>query len=198
MFPLFLVYVIEYTINQGIGPTLVYPVPDPSTHPFWSLIIKSVRDYYPLWQLVYQTFVFFSRSSISLGLPALPTNLLGLPALVQSFVFITLSTESAKGIFPDDVGVTIFLIFCLIAVEGFCGGLAYVNVFYRIGQEDHPDESDSEYEIERKKQEREFKIGSIGVGDSLGIMLASLLAMPTEVGLCKAQVARGKDLCRTL
>lgn len=71
-------------------------------------------------------------------------------------------------------------------------------MFYRIGQEDHPEESDSEYEVERKKQEREFKIGSIGVGDSLGIMLASLLAMPTEIGLCKAQVARGKDICRTL
>ncbi|KIO24392.1 hypothetical protein M407DRAFT_15430 [Tulasnella calospora MUT 4182] len=189
---------IEYTINQGIGPTLIYPVPSPSTHSFWGLFIKSVRDYYPLWQLVYQTFVFFSRSSISLGFPALPANLLGLPALVQSFVFITLSTESAKGIFPDDVGTTISLVFLLIAVEGFCGGLAYVNVFYRIGQEDHPEESDSEYDIERKKQEREFKIGSIGVADSLGIMLASLLAMPTEIGLCKAQVARGKDLCRTL
>ncbi|KAG8950154.1 battenin CLN3 protein [Tulasnella sp. 424] len=198
MLPLFLVYTIEYTINQGIAPTLLYPVPDPSTHPVLRLFIKSVRDYYPLWQLVYQTFVFFSRSSISLGLPALPTKLLWLPAFVQSFVFIALSTESARGIFPDDPGVTIFLIFCLIAVEGFCGGLAYVNVFYRIGQEDHPEESDSEYDVERKKQEREFKIGSIGVGDSLGIMLASLLAMPTEIGLCKAQVARGKDICRTL
>ncbi|KIO34439.1 hypothetical protein M407DRAFT_16955 [Tulasnella calospora MUT 4182] len=198
MLPLFLVYVIEKTINQGIGPTLIYPVPDPSTHPFWGQFIKSARDYYPLWQLVYETFVFLSRSSISLGFPALPTNLLGLPALVQSLIFIALSTESAKGIFPDNVGITISLIFLLIAVEGLCGGLAFVNVFYRIAQEDHPEESDSEYDIERKKQEREFKIGSIGAADSLGILLASLLAMPTEIGLCKAQVARGKDLCRTL
>lgn len=73
-----------------------------------------------------------------------------------------------------------------------------VNVFYRIGQESHSPNTSDEYEIELKKQEREFKIGSIGVGDSLGIMLASLIAMPTEIALCRAQVARGKGICATL
>lgn len=71
----------EYTINTGVAPTLVYPVP--STSPFLSNIIKirSLRDYYPLWQLVYQTFVFFSRSSLSIfRLPPLPISLLPLPA----------------------------------------------------------------------------------------------------------------------
>lgn len=50
--------------------------------------------------------------------------------------------------------------------------------------------------LERAKQEREFKIGSIGFADSLGILLASVLAVPTEVGLCRAQVNRGKMLCK--
>jgi len=117
---------------------------------------------------------------------------------VQSIVLVTLATESASGYFPSDISWTFFFIFCLIGIEGICGGLAYVNVFYRIGQESYPTADDDEYEIEKKKQEREFKIGSIGVGDSLGIMLASLLAMPTEIELCKAQVARGKTICQSL
>ena len=68
-----------------------------------------------------------------------------------------------------------------------------MNVFYRIGQEERTTE-----ETERSKQEREFKIGSIGFSDSLGILAASLLAVPMEIELCKAQVRRGKTLCRTL
>lgn len=75
-------------------------------------------------QLVYQTFVFLSRSSISFGLPPLPVRLMSLPAMIQFCVFIMLATESAFGLFPDNPSITLFLIFCLIAVEGFCGGLA--------------------------------------------------------------------------
>ena len=59
----------EYTINQvgrllnsiyscthhlqGIAPTLVYPVPSPERYWLLSKIIKSIRDYYPLWQVRY-------------------------------------------------------------------------------------------------------------------------------------------------
>jgi len=35
---------------QGISPTLLYPVPSPGEHPIIALLIKSIRDYYPLWQ----------------------------------------------------------------------------------------------------------------------------------------------------
>ncbi|KAG8216002.1 hypothetical protein J3R82DRAFT_7994, partial [Butyriboletus roseoflavus] len=85
MLPLFLVYTFEYTINQGVAPTLLYPVPSPDRDSFLSKIIHSIRDYYPLWQLVYQSTVFVSRSSISLGIPPLPENLLSfrrLPSLL--------------------------------------------------------------------------------------------------------------------
>lgn len=70
-----------------------------------------------------------------------------------------------------------------------------VNVFYRINQEQQASRGGNP---ERAKQEREFKIGSIGFADSTGILLASILAVPTEVQLCKAQVARGKLLCQSL
>ncbi|KAG0703550.1 batten's disease protein Cln3 [Suillus ampliporus] len=194
MLPLFCVYTFEYTINQGVAPTLLYPVP---SHGLISKIIHSVRDYYPLWQLVYQTTVFFSRSSISLGLKTLPAHLLPAPAIIQFVILLILVFESAVGLLPEDrAGGSIFLVFVLISIEGICGGLAYVNVFYRINQE-QPDPS-SVHNPELTKQEREFKIGSIGFADSSGILLASILAVPTELELCRVQVARGKYLCRGL
>ncbi|KAG1859261.1 batten's disease protein Cln3 [Suillus subluteus] len=194
MLPLFCVYTFEYTINQGVAPTLLYPVP---SHGLISKIIHSVRDYYPLWQLVYQTTVFFSRSSISLGLKTLPARFLPAPAIIQFVILLLLVFESAVGLLPEDrEGGSIFLVFILISIEGVCGGLAYVNVFYRINQE-QPDPS-SAHNPEITKQEREFKIGSIGFADSSGILLASILAVPSEIELCRAQVARGKYLCRGL
>ncbi|THV05698.1 batten's disease protein Cln3 [Dendrothele bispora CBS 962.96] len=197
MLPLFCVYLFEYTINQGIAPTLLYPVPSPDNNWLLSKIIHSIRDYYPLWQLVYQTTVFFSRSSISLGVPPLPTSFLPLPSIVQGFILVALATESSMGFFGDEMeGASITLVFLLISLEGICGGLAYVNAFYHINQE-RPN-PESVHDMERVKQEKEFKIGSIGFADSSGILFASLLAVPTEISLCKAQVNRGKTLCKGL
>jgi len=200
MLPLFCVYTFEYTINQGIAPTLIYPVPSAEEHPIMRLIVHSIRDYYPLWQLVYQSTVFLSRSSISFGLPPLPTRLLSLPAVVQGGILFVLALESGLGLIPASMeGLAFGLVFLLISIEGVCGGLAYVNVFYRINQDYQlPGESENAHNHERERQEREFKIGSIGFADSSGILLASLLSMPTEIGLCHAQVARGKHLCAEL
>ncbi|KAK7042316.1 protein BTN [Favolaschia claudopus] len=202
MLPLFCVYMFEYTINQGIAPTLLYPVPTPEEHAFLSKIIHSVRDYYPLWQLVYQTTVFLSRSSISIGVPPLPAKLLPLPAIIQAFILAILAFESAVGIFPSGPSGTDFeawsitIVFLLISLEGICGGSAYVNVFYRINQE--TPSPDTAHDIERTRQEREFKIGSVGFADSSGILFAAILAVPTEVALCRQQVSRGKLLCKGL
>jgi battenin len=119
-------------------------VPSPDDYWLLSKIIHSIRDYYPLWQasmhcissvfgspvsiisqLVYQTTVFLSRSSISLGLPPLPARLLSLPAFVQGAILFILAIESAVGIFGDDSeGLSFSLVFLLISIEGFCGGLA--------------------------------------------------------------------------
>ncbi|KAG7095616.1 hypothetical protein E1B28_006341 [Marasmius oreades] len=198
MLPLFCVYLFEYTINQGIAPTLLYPVPPADKYWFLSKIIHSVRDYYPLWQLVYQTTVFLSRSSISFGFPPLREGLLPLPAIVQGFILSLLVFESAIGFAADEFEATnIAIVFALISCEGICGGLAYVNTFYQINQE-HPDPRSDAHDAESIKQEREFKIGSIGFADSFGILMASLVAVPTELTLCKAQVNRGKLLCKGL
>jgi len=100
------------------------------------------------------------------------------------------------GFSGDNEVTSILLVFFLISVEGICGGLAYVNVFYRINQDGH--DSLDTIDLERRKQEREFKIGSVGFADSSGILFASLVAVPTELELCKAQVRRGKLLCKGL
>ncbi|KAG1900117.1 batten's disease protein Cln3 [Suillus fuscotomentosus] len=185
---------LKYMLPLCIAPTLLFPVP---SHGLLSKIIHSTRDYYPLWQLVYQTTVFFSRSSISLGLKTLPAHLLPAPAIIQFVILLLLVFESAVGLLPEDREAgSIFLVFILISIEGVCGGLAYVNVFYCINQE-QPDPA-STHDPDVIKQEREFKIGSIGFADSSGILLASILAVPTEMELCRAQVTRGKYLCQGL
>ncbi|KAG8858207.1 battenin CLN3 protein [Serendipita sp. 411] len=230
MLPLFSVYLFEYTINQGVSPTLLYTVP---TSGLWSFLIKNLRDYYPLWQLIYQTFVFLSRSSISFGLPPLPVQYLPLPAILQGILLSIFTSEAALGLF--DVTDGAYFVALLIAIEGICGGLAYVNVYYHIGH-DHVvsprdvvmDEereeliSDSTGNLSRSlepsagrqvidsnihadgtreewvRQAREFRMGSMGFADSFGILLASLIAMPTELYLCSLQVRRGIEHCRQI
>ena len=71
-----------------------------------------------------------------------------------------------------------------------------VTVFFRVNQES-PDPN-TNHGIEKFRQEREFKIGSLGFADSTGILLASILAVPTEIELCKAQLRRGKMFCKDL
>ena len=61
-----------------------------------------------------------------------------------------------------------------------------VNAYFRAGQEP------------AEPQERAFKMGAIGLADSLGILAASIVAMPTEISLCRAQVSRGRLLCQEL
>jgi battenin len=69
--------------------------------------------------------VFLSRSSISLGIPALPERFLPAPAIIQFVVLVTLAYESAVGFFSDESeSVNVFLVFLLVCVEGICGGLA--------------------------------------------------------------------------
>ncbi|WFD23425.1 battenin CLN3 protein [Malassezia equina] len=55
--PLTCVYFAEYTINQGVSPTLF-------KHALLSLVLKNLQDYYPLYQLTYQTFESIARSLV--------------------------------------------------------------------------------------------------------------------------------------
>ncbi|SNX87545.1 related to YHC3 - protein involved in vacuolar arginine transport [Melanopsichium pennsylvanicum] len=227
--PLVTVYFAEYTINQGVSPTLLYALPTRSNHPLLSLIIRKLTDYYPLYQLVYQTFVFLSRSSISMfNLPAIPKRYLWLPAVLQTGLLGLLTSESLYAWFRESIASPLVIV--LICIEGLAGGAAYVSVFYSIGvdegdehsgialpsgsdecmpengesqhfDEDHDqdsreDEENGEHSTAREAQEHEFRIGCVGFGDSLGILAASIISMPLQVGLCNAQVRDGRSLCK--
>lgn len=185
--PLVTVYFAEYTINQGVAPTLIYPLPTASTHPLLSLVIKKLTDYYPLYQLFYQTFVFLSRSSISIfKLPAIPKHLLWLPAALQTGLLALLTSESLYAWFRPSIASPLVVV--LICVEGLAGGAAYVSVFYSIGVDEQSlkgngngimlpgedgvveesdaggaSQSDQAYAMAKKAQEHEFRIGCVGV-----------------------------------
>jgi battenin len=91
----------------------------------WTSGLASLKLPYISPQLVYQSTVFMSRSSLSLGIPPLPSRLLSLPAILQATILITLVFESAAGIFDTaSEEWSIFCVFLLISAEGICGGLA--------------------------------------------------------------------------
>lgn len=121
--PLVLVYFFEYTINQGVAPTLLYPLPTRAQHPLLSLVIKQLKDYYPLYQLTYQTFVFLSRSSISVfRLPAIPKKYLWLPAILQGGLLLVLTSESLYQWFRESIASPLAIV--LVCIEGLAGGSA--------------------------------------------------------------------------
>ncbi|WFD30664.1 battenin CLN3 protein [Malassezia sp. CBS 17886] len=121
--PLVTVYFAEYTINQGISPTLLYPVPDASKHPLLAAVIHTLRDYYPLYQLTYQAFVFLSRSYTSLlRLPPIPRRWLWMPAIVQGCILFLLTSESIYAWFRESIARSLVIVF--VAIEGLAGGAA--------------------------------------------------------------------------
>ena len=90
-------------------------------------------------------------------------------------------------------------------------GISSVNVFHNVTHEPPPlpwesvsssaldpnsdTDADTDTDTERTLQSRAFQIGSIGFADATGILLASIVAVPVEVGLCWMQVRRGKGVC---
>ena len=62
MIPLCSVYISEYVINQGVSPTLLFPIED---LPKW--LFSSYRDIYVVYGFLYQLGVFISRSSTIWG-----------------------------------------------------------------------------------------------------------------------------------
>ncbi|KAH8424767.1 battenin family protein [Aspergillus melleus] len=168
MLPLLLVYVAEYTINQGVSPTLLFPLKEtPFAH---------FRAFYPAYNAIYQVGVFISRSST----PFFRIHNLYLPSFLQVINLAILSLHALFNIIPS-----VYLVFAIIFWEGLLGGLVYVNTFAEIGDR-------------VPKEDREFSLGATTVSDSGGICIAGFVSMVFEVWLCDWQVARGRDYCRRL
>lgn len=168
MIPLFLVYLAEYTINQGVAPTLLFPLED---SPF-----KHYRAFYPTYSTLYQAGVFISRSSLALfRIRALYT-----PAVLQCMNLALLTAHAMTPFIPS-----VYWIFITIFWEGLLGGLVYVSTFAAVREEVAEDE-------------REFSLGAVTVADSTGIFLAGILGAGMEKALCSYQVQHGRDWCTKL
>ncbi|RCK55906.1 Protein BTN1 [Candida viswanathii] len=170
MVPLTTVYISEYVINQGISPTLLFPLDD---LPHW--LFSSYRDIYVVYGFLYQLGVFISRSSISFGIRIKHLYLLSVLQFIN--VLITLCQSIYDSPFSK-----IWLLLVLIFYEGLLGGASYVNTYKSVSEE-----------VPRSK--REFSMGSVSISDSLGIVLAGCINWWLEVRLCNLQVSRGRDWC---
>ncbi|KAG6026664.1 battenin CLN3 protein [Claviceps citrina] len=168
MAPLLLVYVAEYTINQGVAPTLLFPV---ESSPF-----DELRGFYPLYGFLYQLGVFISRSST----PFVRIRRLYIPSLLQTGNLALLLVQSLCSFLPS-----VYLVFAVIFWEGLLGGAVYVNCFADIMERVPEDE-------------REFSLGATTVSDSGGICIAALASIWLEPRLCAWQVAHGRDWCRRI
>ncbi|KAH7407219.1 batten's disease protein Cln3 [Cadophora sp. MPI-SDFR-AT-0126] len=168
MLPLLLVYIAEYTINQGVSPTLLFPL---SSTPF-----SAYRSFYPLYAFLYQLGVFISRSST----PFYRLHNLYTPSFLQIANLALLVLHSICFFIPS-----VWIIFLVIFWEGLLGGAVYVNTFAEI-MENVP------------VGDREFSLGATSVSDSAGICIASLIGMAIEGRLCAANVRRGRPWCRDL
>ncbi|KAI1397301.1 Batten's disease protein Cln3 [Hypoxylon fuscum] len=168
MLPLLLVYVAEYTINQGVSPTLLFPL---ESTPF-----SEYRDFYPMYGFLYQLGVFISRSSIAF----IRIRHLYFPSFLQIGNLVVLILHALLPFIPS-----VYIVFLLIFWEGLLGGAVYVNTFAEI-MENVP------------TSEREFSLGATSVSDSAGICIAGFVSMAMELRLCAWQVQHGRDWCRKI
>ncbi|KAH7075556.1 batten's disease protein Cln3 [Paraphoma chrysanthemicola] len=166
MLPLLLVYIAEYTINQGVAPTLLFPL---DSSPF-----DEYRSFYSTYNAIYQVGVFISRSST----PFIRIHHLYIPSFLQVANLVLLTLHAMFNFIPS------YYIICIIIFwEGLLGGLVYVSTFAEI-TDNVP------------KEDREFSLGATSVSDSGGICIAGFLSMAVEVGLCKWQVDHGRNYCK--
>ncbi|KAI9777347.1 MAG: battenin CLN3 protein [Geoglossum umbratile] len=166
MVPLLLVYIAEYTINQGVAPTLLFPL---SSTPF-----SSYREFYPTYNAIYQTGVFISRSST----PFIRIHALYIPSLLQCANLALLTAHAIFNFIPS-----VYIVFVVMFWEGLLGGLVYMSTFAEI-TDNVPQE------------DREFSLGATSVSDSGGICIAGFLGMALETLLCRYQVHHGRDFCK--
>ncbi|KAF9922634.1 battenin CLN3 protein [Linnemannia zychae] len=193
MFPLFLVYFAEYTMNQGVLPVVLFPLKDtPFTH---------MRDHYVTYSAIYQLGVFISRSSASI----IDIPRLWIPSILQVFTLLLATSQAlltAVASSPSSASSawwevlaslpmplpSIYLVFALIFWEGLLGGATYVHTYIGISKD-----------LDNDPRGKEFALGVVGVADGLGILLAGVVSLWLEPALCRWQVAeRGVELCLSM
>ncbi|OGE53682.1 hypothetical protein PENARI_c007G09228 [Penicillium arizonense] len=145
MVPMLLVYIAEYVINQGVSPTLLFPLRE---SPF-----EHFRSFYPTYNAIYQIGVFVSRSST----PFYRIHHLYIPSLLQVANLTLLTLHAMFDFIPS-----VWIVFIIVFWEGLLGGVVYVNTFAEIADR-------------VPKEDREFSLAATTVSDSGGICIAGFL-----------------------
>ncbi|SCV03734.1 LAMI_0H10528g1_1 [Lachancea mirantina] len=170
MLPLSSVYFFEYLINQGVSPTLLFPLDDKHSYPFF---FHKYRDIYVTYGTLYQLGVFISRSSAHY----IRLKKLYLLSILQGVNLIFCLLQSWNYMFDS-----VWIIMLLVVYEGLLGGASYVNTFTNIIEEIEP-------------SKREFSLGAVSMSDSFGTLLAAFSGILLEPRLCAHQVTSGRPWC---
>uniref|UniRef100_A0A0K0DAR1 Battenin n=1 Tax=Angiostrongylus cantonensis TaxID=6313 RepID=A0A0K0DAR1_ANGCA len=169
--PLASVYVTEFVINQGLLELIIFDC----QHSFGT----SPRSQYKWFQVhylsafhkgtvMYPIGVFVSRSSIKL----VQLNMISIAFLLPLLQFLNMVFLIFNAIYAF---VPHFGVMCaIILYEGLIGGASYVNTFYHI----------------HKKVDasiREFALSTVIIGDTIGLLIAGILAIPIHNVICAMQ-----------
>ncbi|SSD58657.1 related to Protein BTN1 [Saccharomycodes ludwigii] len=172
MLPLSSVYFFEYLINQGVSPTLLFPITKEKSHHF--SFFNEYRDMYVTYGTLYQLGVFISRSSGQF----FRIKKLYLLTVLQGINLVITIIQSWY--YPQH---HIFPILILVFYEGLLGGSSYVNTFLNVTEDF------------KTSEQREFALGAVSISDSFGTMLAAFAGVWLEPKLCKHQVDNGRPWC---
>lgn len=119
-------------------------------------------------QVDYQLGVFISRSSVNV----VTINKIWMMAVFQAVNVAVFLCHVIFWFVPS-----IWIIFAIVFWEGLLGGGAYVNTFYRMSKE-------------LPEARRNFALGVVPLGDTVGIALAGAVAIPLHNALCALPVPR--------
>lgn len=119
---------------------------------------------YRWFQVSYQLGVMISRSSLDL----VQIKNLWLMSILQAVNAALFLLHAMKFVHIP----SFYIVILLIIYEGLLGGFTYVNTFYRIKKE-------------VKTDRQEFCISTVTTADSLGIVMAGVVALPVHNALCK-------------
>ncbi|XP_036408536.1 battenin [Megalops cyprinoides] len=122
----------------------------------------SHAEQYRWYQTVYQIGVFVSRSSLF----CLKIRKVWILSALQCVNALLLFFSVYYQFLPNAP-----VVFAIVTYEGLLGGAAYVNTFYFISKE-------------TENREREFAMAAASVGDSFGIALSGLTAIPLHNYFC--------------
>ncbi|VDN08382.1 unnamed protein product [Thelazia callipaeda] len=170
MFPLALVYLAEYFINQGLLQLLIFDC----EHSF------GIGQYgqYRWYQVLYQLGVFISRSSVEVI--HIPSYLMPLIPILQVTNALFLLWDALEQFIPH-----VAFVFVVVIYEGLLGGAAYANTFHLLHKSViFKHKFDSFLFQTESTEKKELSLGFVSISDSFGIVCAGFLAIPAHNYIC--------------